>query len=81
VEGLVCTTDTSEVVAELGCSAATDLRACTSGESKICWQIGGLLGCGRGQNWVVVKAGMGISRLKKWRVQGWKMCRLCGGYR
>jgi hypothetical protein len=57
VEGLVCTADTSEVMAELGCSAAIDLRACTSGESKICWQIGGLLGCGRGQNRGVVWAG------------------------
>jgi len=35
VEGLVCTTDTGEVVAEPGCSATTDLRACIFGDGEL----------------------------------------------
>jgi hypothetical protein len=39
------------------------------------------VGCGRGQNWVVVGAGLVSSRLKGWRrVQGWKIGRWGGRY-
>jgi hypothetical protein len=41
-----------------------------------------LVGCGRGQNWVVVGADLVSSRLKGWRrVQGWKIGRWGGRYR
>jgi hypothetical protein len=35
VEGLVYTANTGEAAAELGCSAAADLRACTSSDGEL----------------------------------------------
>jgi len=34
VEGLVCAVDTSETAAELGCSAASDLKARAYGDGE-----------------------------------------------
>ena len=49
--------------------------------SGLVFDVKGLLGCVRGQNKGAVWASWYSGRLKELgRMQGWKVCRLCGGY-